>query len=306
MNYQGWKKTPPNELMWFEKLLGQTQGSPLFSDLYQGDSDAGKGKLSLPYKSVLKFCPEAFGDEKQVTGDCVSHGTRNGCDIPRAVDIDIKGEPEEWVARGATEHIYGMRGHTGQGMNTARACRFVHEKGFLARAKYGSYDLSRYNAQLGIAWGRTGTPKALQEEAAKQPMRYFAQVSRDRAKAAVEIRSALANGYAVVIGGVGGWSSKRNEKGISQPGGSWNHCMCIGGYDDTCDLDNEPLALVLQSWGKWNSGGHPPWGQIPTGSALIPISYIIDRYVMGGDCIVIGNAQGYPARDLPDYGFDYV
>ena len=82
------------------KLLGELS-MPIFGaaayDLY-GD---GEGKISLPFKSLLKFDP-AFGPyERQTTGDCVSHSTRNAVDITRAVEIDIKGDNEEFVARGA-------------------------------------------------------------------------------------------------------------------------------------------------------------------------------------------------------------
>ena len=93
---------------------------PLFGDASSRITDSGKGKLSTPYKSVLKFDKKPY-EERQVTGDCVSHGTRNACDISRAVEIDILGEKESWVARGATEAIYGARGWSGQGMTGSKA-----------------------------------------------------------------------------------------------------------------------------------------------------------------------------------------
>ena len=74
---------------------------------------------------------------KPNTGDCVSHSTRNAVDISRAVEIHVDGERENWLARGATEAIYGCRGHGGQGMSCSRAATFVSQSGgVLVRKNY--------------------------------------------------------------------------------------------------------------------------------------------------------------------------
>jgi len=131
------------------RLLGELP-MPMFGaaayELY-GD---GEGKVSAPFKSLLKFDP-AFGpSERQTTGDCVSHSTRNAVDITRAVEIDIKKQPESFEARGATEAIYQSRGHRGQGMSCSGAARYVHQNGgLLIRKDYGKVDLSKYNSSLG-------------------------------------------------------------------------------------------------------------------------------------------------------------
>ena len=119
----------------FDELI-ETSKYAYFTDGAKRIKNSGKGKLSTPFKSVLKFDKNAY-IERQTTGDCVSHATRNGCDVTRAVEIDIKGDKESWVARGATEAIYGARGHSGQGMSCSRAATFVSQTGgVLVRKNY--------------------------------------------------------------------------------------------------------------------------------------------------------------------------
>ena len=131
------------------KLLGELK-NPLFGAAAYGLWGDGEGKLSLPFKSLLKFDPSFGPSERQTTGDCVSHSTRNAVDITRSVEIDIKGDNEEFIARGATEAIYQSRGHKRQGMQCSVAARYVHQNGgILLRKNYGTVDLSKYNSALG-------------------------------------------------------------------------------------------------------------------------------------------------------------
>ena len=74
----------------FDELI-ETSKYGYFKDGSTRIKNSGKGKLSTPFKSVLKFDKKAY-TERQTTGDCVSHATRNGCDLTRAVEIDIKGD----------------------------------------------------------------------------------------------------------------------------------------------------------------------------------------------------------------------
>ena len=76
----------------FDHLL-ETSKYAYFKDGAKKITDSGKGKLSTPFKSVLNFDKKAY-TERQTTGDCVSHATRNAVDLSRAVEIDIKGEKE--------------------------------------------------------------------------------------------------------------------------------------------------------------------------------------------------------------------
>jgi hypothetical protein len=257
---------------------------------------SGVGKLSRPYLSYLKFEGKRAFKEKQVTGDCVSQSTRNACDITRAVEIDIHNEPEAWISIGATELIYGSRGHGGQGMSCARAARFVSQDGgIVVRQKYNSVDLSQYQGMLGAKWGSRGIPSNVMELTTNK----IQTVSL--VKTVEEARDALANGYALSVCSGYGFSSVRDNKGFARPLGSWSHAMAWIACDDTGS--NGPAFLVQNSWGKWNDGGHPEWGPIPDGSFLITAD-VAEKMLKGNGAYAFSNFDGFPAQDLPDYGFE--
>jgi len=267
-----------------------------FKDGAKRIKDSGKGKLSTPYKSALKFDKNAY-IERQTTGDCVSHATRNGCDLTRAVEIDIKEDQESWIARGATEAIYGARGHTGQGMSCARAATFVSKTGgVLVRKNYpGIIDLSKYNSKVGTGWGGRGVPDKVVHKADDHQIRTVSLV-----KTVEEARDALANGYGLSVCSGYGFSNKRSSKGFARRSGSWGHAMAWTACDDTGD---GPAFLVQNSWGKWNSGGHPEWGPIPDGSFLIHADDAAGMLKQNG-AYAFSDFNGFPPQKLPNYGFD--
>jgi len=279
----------------FDDLVDMSKYA-FFKDGSKRIKDSGKGKLSTPFKSVLKFDKNAY-IERQTTGDCVSHATRNACDLTRAVEIDVKGDKESWIARGATEAIYGARGHTGQGMSCARAATFVSKTGgLLVRKNYpGIIDLSKYNSKVGTNWGGRGVPDKVVDKADDHQIRTVSLI-----KSVEEARDALANGYGLSVCSGYGFSNKRNSKGFARKSGSWAHAMAWTACDDTGD---EPAFLVQNSWGKWNSGGHPEWGEIPDGSFLIHAD-IAEGMIRQNGAYAFSDFNGFPPQKLPDYGFD--
>jgi hypothetical protein len=278
----------------FDRLI-ETSKYAYFVDGAKRIKNSGKGQLSTPYKSVLKFDKNAY-IERQTTGDCVSHGTRSACDISRAVEIDIKGDKESWIARGATEAIYGARGHGGQGMSCARAADFVSKNGgILVRKNYsGIADFSKYDGNLGASWGARGLPDKVIDIANDHQIKTVSLILTVE-----EARDALANGYGLSVCSSYGFSNKRNDKGISNVSGSWAHCMAWIACDDT---GSEPLFLVQNSWGKWNGGGHPDWGKIPDGSFLITAD-VAAGMIRGGGAFAFSAFDGFPPQKLPNYGF---
>lgn len=232
-----------------DKLLGELP-HPLFgvaaSDLYS----TGEGKVALLYKSVQKFDPTFGAHERQTTGDCVSHSTRNAVDVTRSHEIIGGGQAESFEARGATEAIYGSRGHGGQGMSCSVAARFVHQNGgILVRKDYGFVDFSKYNSSTGTRWGRSGVPKEVKAEGKKHQVKTISIV-----KSVEEARDAIANGYALSVCSNYGFSSKRSEHGVARRSGSWNHAMSWTAMDDSREIYDETLFLIQNSWGKFNSG----------------------------------------------------
>lgn len=297
--YEGYIPSTARDLKILDKLMVEVQGSIEFSDLAPHLKGTGAGKLSTPFRSVERFAPGCFDQEAQEGPDCTSHAARNAGDISRAVEIDIKGDLEEWIARGATEPIFGARGHNtpGRGMQPARAVQFMHKYGYLVRKKYTFADLSKYNFQIGNRWGgRDGPPKAVRDEAAKHPFRHQARI-----RSVEEARDAIANGYGVFCGSLYGTDGVRDKRGIWTFNDSFNHAMVWGAVDDGCILTDDLYILVINSWGRWAKGGMPPWGPIPHGAGLIP-SRDAEWMIRNGECWVIGDFDGFPARDLPDYG----
>ena len=211
-----------------EKLLSSLP-NPTFATAGYRLHGSGAGKLSTPFKSVFKLSKETPYLERQTTGDCVSHGTRNAVDVSRAVQIDVKRMSESFVTIGATEAIYGCRGHGGEGMSCSEAAKFVSKDGgVLLRKKYDIIDLSEYNASIGSKWGSRGVPEDVKKLAREHQVKTLTQV-----RTIDEARDALANGYGIAVCSNQGFSSKRDDKGFSQPQGSWSHCMAWTACDDT-------------------------------------------------------------------------
>lgn len=279
----------------YDTFMGRLQGSPLFADFGAPLAGSGAKKLSIPYRSVERFDPGCWDEEAQAGPDCTSHAARGAGDITRGVDIDIKGEPEEWVARGSTEFIYAYRGSTRPGMMPAQAAILLHKYGQLVRKKYPFADLSKYNFSIGDTLGRSGPSKAMLDEASLHPCRYQARI-----ESVEQARDAINNGYGVFCGSGYGSDGKRDAKGRWTFNSSWNHSLLWGACDETGD---DLYFVPLQTWGPhWGASGPMPWwGEIPKGSGLIP-SRDAEWCLKNGEAYVIGDFLGFPARDLPDYG----
>lgn len=273
-----------------ERLL-QSLPQPLFSLAAPNLRGAGEGKLSLPFMAVLGFDPNAY-EEAQKTGDCVSHGNRNAGDISRAIQI-INGANEGWIVRGATECIYGCRGHGGEGMTGSQAARFLTKDGGIAlRQKYGEIDLSVYNANIGTRWGsRGGAPRELLEILQKNQIQTATLI-----QSVEEARDAIANGYGIAICSNYGFSSTRDKEGVSRKQGSWNHCMALTACDDTV---GEIRCLIQNSWGTFNSG--PRVHGQPEGSFWIH-QEDADGMIRQGESFAFSMVNGFPPQNLPDYG----
>ncbi len=261
---------------------------------------SGIGKRALLWQYAKKLDSKCF-TEKQTTGDCVSHGSRNARDITRAVEILVKKEPEDWFKMGATEPTYGARGHSGQGMSPGKASRFERDVGFLARHQYeGVVDLSKYNSSIGDRWGSSGVPQNVQELCRKNKVGLISQVRTQE-----DLMDAMFNGYAAHSGQYAAWTTGSNSKGVHgrAPGG-WNHDMCICFFDDSKEF------FPFRVWGLMNSWG--PWNQKPTGwpkeygewvpGMILTSGDDFNVCVESNDCWVYGGIEGYPPQRLPDYG----
>ena len=293
--------TDPVELEQFNSQI------PKFQQF--GYNGSGEGQTVLLYESLLKYDPEAF-TERQVTGDCTSHGTRNGVDMARAYEIDKLGEVEAFVLRGATEAVYGYRGHGGQGMSVVRAMEYISEVGGLAiRKNYtdAGIDFSKYDPKEAIQWGRSGgTPKRLNDLISSNRV-----VTISLINSAEEARDAISNGFAIVSGSQHSFASKRDEYGFAaRDGKKWGHCTAWGGLATLKDLTNgknpseEPCFLYINSWGDWNGGPKGKYN-IPDGSFWITKDDA-EFMIRQKQTYAVGQVQGFKAEKIQKFGFEWL
>lgn len=268
----------------------------------------GAGKRALLYRSREKFDPGVTGHEAQTTGDCTSHGCRGAIDTTRAVEIDIQGQREEFHKRTATEPIYGFRRHGGAGMNAGHATRAVAEVGFLLREDYtdrGGPNLTKYNAEIGIGWGRGGVPAKVQELIRALGYKVGRWI---QPKTVEEARDLCVAGYGAHSGQMWATSQKDPRGGINRRSGTWNHDMATSGCDFTREVFAEDVFFVPQTWGKWNEG-NSHWerhrdvlGPYPTGMIVVSAEDYEREFIRSGECYYFADIAGVPAKKLPDYG----
>ena len=260
---------------------------------------SGIGKKALLWNYTRQLDPGAF-TEKQKTGDCVSHGSRNCRDIARSIQLLVNGQAAQWLARGATEPTYGSRGHGGQGMSPAGAARFERDVGFLARKKYDACDLSQYAPSLGIKWGSAGVPSAVKDLCGSNKVGLISPCRK-----LADLIDALFNGYPCHSGQYAAWEPEPNKQNIhrrASPG--WHHDMCTAGYDDTKTHWPFTVFFIINSWGNWNEpvkdwpAEYGPWipGMIVTNAE--DYSVCVDEE----DMWIYGQVDGYPPQALPNFG----
>ena len=261
---------------------------------------SGIGKRALLWQYAKKLDSRCF-TERQTTGDCVSHGSRNARDISRAVEILVKKEPEDWFHMGATEPTYGARGHGGEGMSPALASQFERDFGFLARTKYeGVVDLTKYNSSIGSRWGSSGVPENVKALCRNNRVGVISNV-----KTQADLMDAMFNGYAAHSGQSAAWDATSNSKGIhGRATIPWHHDMAIAFYDDTKEFFPFRVWGIMNSWGQWNQkpkAWPKEYGEWVPGMILTSADDF-DVCVDSGDCWTYGSIDGYPPQRLPDYG----
>jgi intein/homing endonuclease len=274
--------------------------------------------LALPVESITfskiiettVYCIEVEEDHSFIANtfavhNCTSHGDRSAYDVTRSVEIDIKGEAEEYFLRSVTEFGYGMRGSRGGGSSPGVLARAKRDYGTLFRQKYESLglDLSTYTYSIGANWGGRGVPESVKQEAKKHPIGELVVP-----KSLDQTYDLLANGYAGHSGQQWACSSSQPEDGINRKRGTWNHDMATVGYDRTREIFKENVFFVPQSWGEWC----PPnkvWvkhidilGPYPTGMIVVPEDDYDRYFVRSGSIYFYGKVTGFPAQKLPNYG----
>jgi len=273
------------------------------------------GRLVAHFTHADRLYPGCWPGAAQQRGDCVSHDDKNAKFYSHVCDI-ISGKPDEktgvyegvvevpeaGIKQGvfSTEVSYWYRGYNGDGwMCQAAATVSTKFAGLVPRKNYPEVgiDLTKYSGSLA---GKYGSRKPPQEvaDALDNNLVYTAT----RLRSFEEIRDFLGNGYGVSSCGSEGFSSTRDENGVSARKGSWSHAMSYIGADDRPETHTKyggPLILLLNSWGKFNSGPRKVMDsdiQIPEGSFWARWKDVIRR-----ETIAYSGVNGWPARTLPDF-----
>lgn len=281
-----------------------------------GLEESGKGKLSTPFMEILELYPDSLPGGAQGRGDCVSWSTRNACLGTMCCEITsgkadevsgrLEGAPEvSDTARLngvlATEAFYNWRAHGGDGWSCDAAARVALKKsGLWLRKKYDEIDVdfTQYSSRNAGIYGSKEPPASWLEIGKDHLVRTATDVEDFE-----QLRDLLANGYCISSCGSEGFSSERDEHGVSKRKGSWAHALAYLAADDRDVIKaiyNEPLVLVQNSWGAWNDGPRRILGtsiDIPVGSFWARWSDIKNRSM-----IAFSGVNGWPPKKLKSYG----
>jgi hypothetical protein len=233
-------------------------------------------------------------------GDCVGQATAGACDILAATDINMRFEPEKFVAKASVEACYGgsrMIGGSlgwGDGSRGEWAAKYVSQHGVLHRLQYDSADLTGYDFQRSNRYGRYGVSDELLQIAEEHPISTYTAV-----RTWDDARSALYNGQPVILCSTYAFSSRRDADGFAKQytgrrRKTWYHCMLLGGYDEEY---RRPGGLILNSWGAdWISG--PKRHEQPEGSFWAEPDEIERMLQDWGDCYALSSYLGHPEKKL--------
>ncbi len=228
------------------------------------------GLWDLATKAIKQQIPTR--DQKQV-GSCVAFGAVCAVEylqVAQMVAQMLIGLPPPEFKSLSQEVMYGLaRVQIGGGQLRgsdgavgAWAAKAANEYGVVARAKYGSVDLTEYSESRCRQYGDNGPPKELLPEAKLHLVKSISPI-----KTTADLRRALANCYPVSVASNVGYGMRgpyvRDNDGILNPSGSWSHQMCFIGYYK--HPTRGYLYCIMNSWGReWVKGprgqGEPPDG----------------------------------------------
>lgn len=83
------------------------------------------------------------------------------------------------------------------------------------------------------------------------------------------VKDLLFNGYGVLLASNIGFPSVRDSTGLVYPDRIFYQTYNIVGYDDTKLFYPETVYVLHCPFGNWIGGGHPAWGELPTGCFLV-------------------------------------
>jgi hypothetical protein len=297
-NRFGWRDQPESLTNFIER-----HRNPFISQLNSAIAGTGKGKKVFLHLAMERVMGRQHIPHDQGAPDCVSQAAALGVDVLSAVQIALKRAPQKWVAKVATEPIYGgsrveIAGYTGRGGGSTGhwAAEWLQKYGVLMRQKYpGGHNYTTYSATKAVAMGRTGCPDSLEPIAKLHPVKRAA-ICRSYS----ELRDCLFNGAPVMVCsnvGFGNGVCARDSEGfLNRKRWPWYHAMLFAGYDD---VHKRPGALCFNSWGEdWIKG--PTRGPQADGTFWIDAK-TVDAMLRQGDSFAFSSFQGFPRVNIPPY-----
>ena len=276
---------------------------------------SGAGKLSAPWTAITATYPGCLPGPAQQRGSCVAHGQKNSnlgsccSEVVWGTVDQVTGTIEsapvisaEGIRNGAfsTEAIYWYRGSNSDGWYCpASAAVSTTKAGCVVRREYeeANIDLTVYSGRLEGLYGRTPPPSQIADALDDHLIRTSTSLS-----GVEQLIDFMANGYCVNSCGGEGFSTTRDENGVSPRRGSWSHAMAYLGVDARPWVQqkyNEPaLVLVQNSWARFNSGPRKVYDSnlmIPEGSFWAKWSDVSRRNMMA-----MSSVAGWPPKKLKE------
>jgi hypothetical protein len=227
-------------------------------------------------------------DQRSV-GSCVGFATASAIEFLSLVQI-VDGEAAEYRHL-ASEVIYGgsrveIGGGRirGDGSIGAWAARWVRDYGVVPRGRHGSHDLRLYDENRCRDYGRRGVPDDLEVLAKEHPVRGVVNV-----RSWEECRSAIRNGYPVLVCSSQGFTMDRDGEGFCNPRGRWYHAMAVIGVRS----GERPGGFLLNSWGPDAHRG-PRYPADAPGCGFWADADVLDRMLAQGDSWAFSRFVGFP------------
>lgn len=254
------------------ELFKRTGGYSDFSDAAHanGFADSFAGKLVVPFVDTAQLFPGCYPGSAQARGDCESHGIRTACmetmsgeitaGLADEVSGKVEGKPDDLPEAGqhdmvlSSEWPWWWRGYNGDGWYLDAATQAVIEHGCMLRKAYPDLgiDLTTYSYSNTAKYGRNSPPDSMDRVGKLHVVTTGADIGSYE-----ELRDALGNRHGIPTEGGEGFSSVRDQYGVSRRRGSWSHAYAFMGADDrpwAHQTFGEGLVLQMNNWAVWNSG----------------------------------------------------
>ena len=277
---------------------------PFVSQLNGAIKGTGKGKKAFLHLAYERVSGQKYVPHHQGGPDCVSQAAALGVDFLASVQIAIKRAPQRWVAKAATEPIYGGSrveiggGNLSGGGSTGHwAAEWLSSYGSLLRQEYPTgHDFRRYDASKAAKYGEQGCPDSLEPIAKLHPVKKVA-ICRSYA----DLCDLVYNGMPVMVCsnvgfGSSGSRTRDSEGFLTRKRRAWYHAMLFGGYDDAYRRKG---ALCFNSWGeRWIDG--PVRGPQPTSTFWVDAN-TVDSMLRQGDSFAFSAYVGIPRVVIPPF-----